>query len=178
VQIRLSRIKRSAIGSRVNSSTSTQANLIFSASGVVSPSATTANSAQLVVNDTHGAILVSASACLGANNSCFPLPSQAPFSIAAPITISTNTAYEIQGSVYALSRVGLNSSSQSSIDPLITFDPNFDSTGLTLAFSTNVGNTPAVPEPSTWAMIILGFCGLGFMAYRRKHHHERAIGAA
>lgn len=28
--------------------------------------------------------------------------------------------------------------------------------------------TDAVPEPSTWAMMILGFCGLGFMAYRRK----------
>jgi hypothetical protein len=26
----------------------------------------------------------------------------------------------------------------------------------------------AVPEPSTWAMMILGFVGLGFMAYRRK----------
>jgi hypothetical protein len=26
----------------------------------------------------------------------------------------------------------------------------------------------SVPEPSTWAMMILGFCGLGFMAYRRK----------
>jgi hypothetical protein len=28
--------------------------------------------------------------------------------------------------------------------------------------------TGAVPEPSTWAMMILGFAGLGFMAYRRK----------
>ena len=28
--------------------------------------------------------------------------------------------------------------------------------------------TDAVPEPSTWAMMILGFSGLGFMAYRRK----------
>jgi hypothetical protein len=27
----------------------------------------------------------------------------------------------------------------------------------------------AVPEPSTWAMMILGFCGIGFMAYRRKN---------
>jgi hypothetical protein len=27
----------------------------------------------------------------------------------------------------------------------------------------------AVPEPSTWAMMILGFVGLGFMAYRRKN---------
>lgn len=26
----------------------------------------------------------------------------------------------------------------------------------------------AVPEPSTWAMLLLGFAGLGFMAYRRK----------
>lgn len=26
----------------------------------------------------------------------------------------------------------------------------------------------SVPEPSTWAMMILGFFGLGFMAYRRK----------
>jgi len=26
----------------------------------------------------------------------------------------------------------------------------------------------AVPEPSTWAMLILGFFGVGFMAYRRK----------
>jgi hypothetical protein len=25
-----------------------------------------------------------------------------------------------------------------------------------------------VPEPSTWAMLLLGFAGIGFMAYRRK----------
>jgi hypothetical protein len=28
----------------------------------------------------------------------------------------------------------------------------------------------AVPESSSWAMMILGFCGLGFMAYRRKQN--------
>jgi hypothetical protein len=28
----------------------------------------------------------------------------------------------------------------------------------------------AVPEPSTWAMMVLGFCGVGFMAYRRKQN--------
>jgi hypothetical protein len=28
----------------------------------------------------------------------------------------------------------------------------------------------SVPEPSTWAMMILGFCGLGFVAYRRKQN--------
>jgi choice-of-anchor C domain-containing protein len=32
----------------------------------------------------------------------------------------------------------------------------------------NVSVTP-VPETSTWAMMILGFCALGFLAYRRKN---------
>jgi hypothetical protein len=27
----------------------------------------------------------------------------------------------------------------------------------------------AVPEPSTWAMMVLGFAGVGFMAYRRRN---------
>jgi hypothetical protein len=27
---------------------------------------------------------------------------------------------------------------------------------------------PSVPEPSTWAMLLIGFAGVGFMAYRRK----------
>jgi hypothetical protein len=29
-------------------------------------------------------------------------------------------------------------------------------------------NISAVPEPSTWAMLILGFVGIGFLGYRRK----------
>ena len=34
--------------------------------------------------------------------------------------------------------------------------------------SGTITEVAAVPEPSTWAMMILGFAGLGFMAYRRK----------
>jgi hypothetical protein len=30
-------------------------------------------------------------------------------------------------------------------------------------------NVAAVPEPSTWAMMILGFAGVGFMAYRSRN---------
>jgi hypothetical protein len=33
-----------------------------------------------------------------------------------------------------------------------------------------VSVTAAVTEPSTWVMMILGFCGLGFMAYPRKQN--------
>jgi hypothetical protein len=32
----------------------------------------------------------------------------------------------------------------------------------------DIANITAVPEPSTWAMMLLGFAGVGFMTYRRK----------
>jgi hypothetical protein len=32
--------------------------------------------------------------------------------------------------------------------------------------------TTPVPEPSTWAMMILGFAGVGYMAYRRRNKTE------
>jgi hypothetical protein len=47
-------------------------------------------------------------------------------------------------------------------------DISFDPTGGAVAFDETTGLTSAVPEPSTWAMMVLGFFGLGFMAYRRK----------
>jgi PEP-CTERM motif len=60
----------------------------------------------------------------------------------------------------------------SNLNPLFAFwsDP-----GAGAVFSgTQFGSTDfasasitAVPEPSTWAMMILGFFGVGFMAYRR-----------
>jgi hypothetical protein len=47
-------------------------------------------------------------------------------------------------------------------------------------FDTNSGSvvvtpvTPSVPEPSTWAMMLLGFTGVGFLAYR-KHGRCAAV---
>jgi hypothetical protein len=37
-----------------------------------------------------------------------------------------------------------------------------------LQFYMSTGSTGAVPEPSTWAMMILGFAGVAFTAYRRR----------
>lgn len=40
--------------------------------------------------------------------------------------------------------------------------------------SMTVGTTPAVaavPEASTWAMLVLGFAGLGLLSYRRTHRN-------
>jgi hypothetical protein len=55
------------------------------------------------------------------------------------------------------SSVGLNVGDQSINTNFISETGNFE-----------FGVTSVVPEPSTWAMMILGFCGVGFMAYRRK----------
>src|SRR5581483_742538 len=46
---------------------------------------------------------------------------------------------------------------------------------LITSFDVTTSGVSAVPEPSTWAMMILGFCGLGFMAYRRKNQTAAAV---
>jgi hypothetical protein len=54
-----------------------------------------------------------------------------------------------------------------------TFSEVLDGTVGDTRFFDNNGSivtlAAAVPEPSTWAMMILGFFGLGFVAYRRKN---------
>jgi hypothetical protein len=42
-----------------------------------------------------------------------------------------------------------------------TAGPNGEANGL-------FGSLTAVPEPSTWAMLLLGFAGLGLVAVRRR----------
>lgn len=52
------------------------------------------------------------------------------------------------------------------------FEEIYGRDGLELAVC-NANSCPvtsAVPEPSTWAMMILGFCSLGFLAYRRRDY--------
>ena len=56
---------------------------------------------------------------------------------------------------------------------LYNFALNFQGNGNTAADfvvdNVSVANVAAAPEASSWAMMILGFAGVGFMAYRRKH---------
>lgn len=44
----------------------------------------------------------------------------------------------------------------------------YDVPALVITGENFEGVTAAVPEPSTWAMMILGFAGIGFMSYRRR----------
>jgi hypothetical protein len=41
-----------------------------------------------------------------------------------------------------------------------------------ISLSTDGTVTSAVPEPSTWAMMVLGFAGLGFMSYRKSRRKD------
>jgi hypothetical protein len=74
---------------------------------------------------------------------------------------------------------GISAFTVTGIDPSAKLDPSDATafiTGLTFvsqgAFTGTMTpittNTSAVPEPSTWAMMILGFTGIGFMTYRRR----------
>ena len=71
------------------------------------------------------------------------------------ISMSAGVANGPQGSVQDMSAY---------IDPMITVPE-----GYTLLLSPGVGNSISVPEPSTWAMFLLGFAGLGFAGYRTSH---------
>jgi hypothetical protein len=90
-----------------------------------------------------------------------------------PIAKTTEVAFSIGGVTKSLT---LNPT-----DPLQTYSYTFTTTAPgQLSFSdlaggnNNVGNlldnvsVTAVPEPATWAMMILGFFGVGFLAYRQR----------
>jgi hypothetical protein len=64
--------------------------------------------------------------------------------------------------------------------PLLTIDsnwsyvgeighpPDYIQTKRDAVLSGTLTLAPAIPEPSTWAMMILGFFGIGFMTYRQR----------
>lgn len=55
--------------------------------------------------------------------------------------------------------------------------PRFQPESTTLAALASFSAGPiAIPEPSTWAMMLLGFAGLGFAGYRRRASGPRIIG--
>jgi hypothetical protein len=74
---------------------------------------------------------------------------------------------------------------QAWVDPYFSIDPDSANADLyQIALSPGVGNEPfaglpslGVPEPSIWAMILLGFAGLGYASYRRARAGVAAIPA-
>jgi hypothetical protein len=56
--------------------------------------------------------------------------------------------------------------------------PNSENIYANLATLTVSEHVGAVPEPSTWAMMLLGFAGVGFAAYRKRKNGTLAMTAA
>ena len=69
-----------------------------------------------------------------------------------------------------ISAPGISSVTISTVGSPTLWDFSIDSVALneSVQAAFNGGVTSGVPEPSTWAMMLLGFAGVGFMAYRRK----------
>jgi hypothetical protein len=86
-----------------------------------------------------------------------------PFPANVPLQIASNTLYLLTLQVF------VGPGPDPTGDPLSALiDPTFSASEPGGSFVFSPGITTDVPEPSTWAMLLLGFASLGFTAYHRK----------
>jgi hypothetical protein len=84
--------------------------------------------------------------------------------------------YGAQGGGSQTSPAGNQLVTITGLDPFTT--ATFSSTQNAFEFSLVPTGVPfGTPEPSTWAMMMLGFAGLGYAAFRRSTKGQTAIGA-
>jgi hypothetical protein len=80
-------------------------------------------------------------------------------------SLSTDTVYSI--SLFADAHAQSFFLGDAANDVFASIDPTLSvPDGYSIAFSEGIGS--AVPEPSTWAMMIIGFLGLGWLAYGKR----------
>lgn len=114
---------------------------------------------------------------LGSNNDLL-LPMQIQFNNGTFAGFVANDDFAFHGAEYQLQLQGTSLSIYKLDGVSNSYDPNGNPTGNSLVNGyLNFGltnQTPytiqvaAVPEPSTWAMMIVGFCVLGFIAHRKR----------
>lgn len=97
-----------------------------------------------------------------------------------PASISGSGYYASVFGVYAVNRSGSGSDSVSDPVPTNLTNPNYDfanTTNITWGRFTPSAIISAVPEPSTWAMMLVGFGAMG-VALRRRRRADYILKAA
>jgi hypothetical protein len=103
------------------------------------------------------------------------------FSFDMPVLVPTGSLIPVElnasASLTGVPAAGSLSAS-AYLDPYFSIDPsNADPGAYSILTSPGVGNAPSpgvvIPETSTWAMMLLGFAGLGFASLR--HRDSRAF---
>jgi PEP-CTERM motif len=91
----------------------------------------------------------------------------------AEVIFKTNTLYAVTVSLYfAGGGMGSPEIPFPGLTEIAGFiDPTFElitpEPGLELVLSRGLESASAVPEPSTWAMLLIGFAGLGYAGFKR-----------
>jgi hypothetical protein len=91
-----------------------------------------------------------------------------PFDI--KLTLPTDSTIPVRLNASAAAVLGEPGSVSASyyIDPYFSIDlSNADAGAYSILVSPGIGNAPATPESSTWAMMLLGFAGLVFVGFRQ-----------
>jgi PEP-CTERM motif len=79
------------------------------------------------------------------------------------VTLSANADLNEGSPNCCIATPGHTASVTGNLDPTVTIDPSSpDASAFSLQFSPGFGPATAVPEPSTWAMMLVGFTSLGF----------------
>jgi hypothetical protein len=133
-------------------------------------------SASLVVVNPSGALV---------SGSYLPAPPQ-PTTVDSVIYLFPNTIYGVSLNALAYALCGSLdeygtatcdgnlASASAAVDPTFTIDPGFaDASQYQIVFSPGVSS--AVPETGTWAMMLIGFAGLGYAAFRQGRN-KRSFG--
>jgi hypothetical protein len=118
----------------------------------------------------------------GGADACSPAPCGSPslVHVSSVFDVDVDQIFEV---VLEAQGSGTNGASYSALaDPNVSILPDFlaANPGLSLEFSANIaqpGSVGSVPEPSTWALLTLGFAALAFASHRRPTQARRGRGA-
>jgi hypothetical protein len=95
----------------------------------------------------------------------------------------TIDGYTLTGAdLIALGAHGTGSQTDPKANELVTISGLGDFTEVEFhsranAFEFSLGSSSSVPEPATWAMMMLGFAGLGYAAFRRNSKGQMTVSA-